>query len=572
MKTFHHVRKALLLSAITFITVSSQAHALTININWDSSVTNGSCPNQAQFQSAVNKAVQFLQSTYTNPGTININVGCGEIDGTTLGSGTLGESAYYFYNGYSASSVESMLKSLPQSSSDLSAYVSFPPASLYTTPGGFAVNTAEGKMLGTVSANSTAIDGFVGFATMYSWTYDNTSGVAGGTFDLEGTALHEITEIMGRWSGINTNGNAPAYTSVMDLFRYSGPALPTFSNAGYLSIDQGVTDLRDLNTASGGDSGDWANSDAGDAMLAFSNSGTPNVFTPQDVTVMNILGFTTAAPGAPTNLIASAGNSQVALTWKAGSNASSYNVMRSSNGSAMASIASVTSLNYTDTAVTNGTAYTYGITAVNAVGTSPMSNQVTAIPNPPQPPAAPANLSASAGNAQVALSWQASVNATFYNVLRSSNGSAMNAVATVNALTYMDTSAANGTTYTYAVVAGNTAGTSGMSNQVSATPVAPVQVVPPAPSGLRALVGKSGNKRNPTYKVNLSWTQSGSASITQEKIYRTPAWSTGSPKLISAATLYTDSPVTHGTTYTYYVTAVNAVGESAPSNTVTVTP
>ncbi len=565
MNIFKFINKGIVMACALVVFAPSQAKALTINLIYDSYVT--SSPYSSQIQAAVNKAAQFLQSTYSNPITVNIQIGWGEILGYTVTS--LGASDASWHGYYTMSAMENALLSMPQSSNDTLAYAHFPPASLYSSTAGFWLTTAQQKTLGLIPANSASIDGYVGFASGYSYTFDDTNGVAGGTYDLVGVALHELSEVLGRMSG------TPQAPDLADMFRYSAPGVPMFTTGpAYFSIDGGVTDLCNYNAASSGDLGDWAVDalSTGDAASAFAYPGVTYTFTPTDITLLDVAGYSTTTPGAPSNLTASTGDTQVALSWKASSNASSYNVMRSSNGSAMASIASVTSLNYTDTAVTNGTAYTYGITAVNAVGTSPMSNQVTAIPNPPQPPAAPANLSASAGNAQVALSWQASVNATFYNVLRSSNGSAMNAVATVNALTYMDTSAANGTTYTYAVVAGNTAGTSGMSNQVSATPVAPVQVVPPAPSGLRALVGKSGNKRNPTYKVNLSWTQSGSASITQEKIYRTPAWSTGSPKVISAATAYTDSPVTHGTTYTYYVTAVNAAGESAPSNTVTATP
>ena len=82
------------------------------------------------------------------------------------------------------------------------------------------------------------------------------------------------------------------------------------------------------------------------------------------------------APPAPTNLTATAGNSQVSLSWNASTGATSYNVYR--GGAQVAT--GLTATSDTDTGLTNGTAYSYTVAAVNATGTSPMSNTVTATP------------------------------------------------------------------------------------------------------------------------------------------------------------------------------------------------
>jgi fibronectin type 3 domain-containing protein len=186
-----------------------------------------------------------------------------------------------------------------------------------------------------------------------------------------------------------------------------------------------------------------------------------------------------AAPAAPTNLVATGGNAQVALAWIASPGATSYNVYRGTtpNGEASTAVALVTSPSYTDTSVTNGTTYYYKVTAVNTAGQSPQSGEASATPNTVAP-AAPTNLVATGGNAQVALAWSASTGAASYNVYRgtTSNGEASTAVASVTSPSYTDTSVTNGTTYYYKVTAVNSAGASPQSGEAAATPM-PAQTV-----------------------------------------------------------------------------------------------
>ena len=83
---------------------------------------------------------------------------------------------------------------------------------------------------------------------------------------------------------------------------------------------------------------------------------------------------------------------------------------------------------------------------------------------------------------------------------------------------------------------------------------------PLAPTNLNAVSAKG--------KVKLSWTQSTSPGVTQNKIYRSTT--NGGPYAVIASiganTSYTDTQVTGGTTYYYVVTAVSGNGKSAPSN------
>jgi hypothetical protein len=83
----------------------------------------------------------------------------------------------------------------------------------------------------------------------------------------------------------------------------------------------------------------------------------------------------------------------------------------------------------------------------------------------------PAGVTATAGDAQVALKWNPSTSAASYKVKRSTaNGGAYTEIASTVSTNYSDASVVNGTTYYYVVAAANSAGVSSNSAQVSATP------------------------------------------------------------------------------------------------------
>ena len=273
-------------------------------------------------------------------------------------------------------------------------------------------------------------------------------------------------------------------------------------------------------------------------------------------------GGTGTIPAAPTGFVATAGNTQVNLTWSASSGATGYYVKRSTSTGNETQIAAQSSTSYTDASVTNGTKYFYVVSAYNSYGASGNSAEVSTTPAVPAP-SAPTGLTATAGNAQVMLSWTASAGAASYNVKRSTtNGSGYQTVGSPTTTSYTNTSLANSTTYYYVVTAVNSSGESGNSNQASATPAAAPQP-PPAPTGLSATAGNA--------QVSLAWNASTGA--TSYHVKRSTTNGSGYAQIAApTATNFADSGLTNGTTYYYVVTAVNTAGESGNSNQASATP
>jgi fibronectin type 3 domain-containing protein len=273
------------------------------------------------------------------------------------------------------------------------------------------------------------------------------------------------------------------------------------------------------------------------------------------------MGGSSPALGAPTNVVATAGDRSVALGWSAVTGATGYRVYRrTSSGSSYTLIASPTATTYTNTGLTNGTTYQYVVRAFNATLTSADSLAVSATPSAATL-APPTGVTATAGNGSVSLSWGAVTGASGYRVYRSAtSGGPYSLLASTTSRTYSNTGLSNGTTYYYVVRAYNATVQSVDSQQVAATPTA----APPAAPG--AVVATPGNGA-----VALSWgAVSGAASY---RVYRSTT--SGGPYTLVAsrtATSFSDSGLTNGTTYHYVVRAFNGTLESANSAQVSATP
>jgi hypothetical protein len=281
---------------------------MQINVVYDPSVGNA----PAGFTSAITNAVSYLEKLFTNPVTITIDVGYGEVDGFPLDANALGESYYPFGEPQTYAAVVGSLKaenapgasSLPSNSPFPASYT------LYLSP-------AEAKALGLpLSVPDGGVDGYVGFSSVpNTFSYANGTAPPPNEYYFIGVVEHEITEIMGRVSLLADS--TPDY-SIIDLYRYLSPAVRDITAGGtnrtaYFSINNGLTNLGSWNNnPNNGDLADWYPAGpapgGNDAFNDYSNAGVINVFSANDISLMGALGWTTTNAVA-TNAVISWENS-----------------------------------------------------------------------------------------------------------------------------------------------------------------------------------------------------------------------------------------------------------------------
>src|SRR5437773_1930450 len=285
------------------------------------------------------------------------------------------------------------------------------------------------------------------------------------------------------------------------------------------------------------------------------------------------------APGAPRDLVATAGDASVSLSWSppssdGGAPITNYKIYRGTvSGGQLSLIATVPDvLSYTDSPLTNGVTYYYVVAAVNRTGETLPRAEASATPTAgPTAPDAPQGLHASPGSGTVSLTWSApgfdgGSAITGYRLYRGTNSNNRSYHVDVgNVLSYRDTGLANGQRYYYVVSAINAIGEGLPSSEASARPA----TYPDAPQKLDAIAGNG--------LVTLQWSGpgfDGGAPVTGYKIYRGTT-SGGTTLLVTVAggnDSYADGGLTNGQAYYYRVSAVNRVGEGALSVEASATP
>jgi glycosidase len=347
------------------------------------------------------------------------------------------------------------------------------------------------------------------------------------------------------------------------------------------------------------------------------NSGAVYTVTNQQITVADVppmfgavLVYHSGAivpPAAPTNLTAAEGNAQVVLNWDTIAGADNYHIYRSllSGGGYTRIVTGTTSTVYTDTHVTNGTWYYYVVTASDANGNeSDLSNEAAALPHADidwanlqwpdeithtisitptaniygqvyisgttsQPGATP-GLLAQVGyglTTEPPISWTNWVNTTFNG--QSGDNDEFKAQLLPEAVGeyyyVYRYSTTNGRDWAYAdrsgLISASSVVTPGLLHVISSGDVTP----PAVPQNLR--VTHWG-----TDHISLAWDAVADSDLYAYDLYRysdqqLPGAAAQIGRVLAPATVYTDTGVVSGHTYTYTVKALDtSFNASAASN------
>jgi len=420
---------------------------------------------------------------------------------------------------------------------------------------GYTVTSSPGGFTGTGTSSPITVTGLTN-GTAYTFTVTATN--AAGT-SAASTATSAVTPatVPGAPTGASAvRGDSQATIS------FTTPA----SNGGSAVTGYTVTSSPGGFTASGSTS---------PLTVTGLTNGTAYTFT---VTATNAVGTGAASaastsvtpsvvPGAPTGVSAVRGNTQATVSFTApasngGSAITGYTVTSSPSGIT----ATGSSSPITVTGLTNGTAYTFTVTATNAVGTGAASSASASV-TPAGVPSAPTGVTATPGNGSASVAFTAPSNngsaITSYTVTSSPGGftgTGTSSPITVTGLT-------NGTAYTFTVTATNAVGAGTASSaSASSTP----GTVAGAPTGLSVTPGST--------QASLSWTapaSNGGAAISdyvvQYKLTSSGSWTTFADGA-STATNAIVTGLTNNSSYDFQVLAVNSFGQSAPVTVSGVTP
>jgi uncharacterized protein YgiM (DUF1202 family) len=352
----------------------------------------------------------------------------------------------------------------------------------------YTLAVTQNATMASISGNNLVISGTATVGTVIQVTATTVNNNSSGN-KITATCTVTVTAGTPVASGISISpasvsvkqGNSVALTTTVTGSSLSSPAyaLSITQNASMASLSG------DTLTVSGSAT---VGSVIKVTALSTDNNSTGNKLA----AICEITVIASTAPGAPTLSNASAGNTQVTLTWTAPSDnggvaLSGYKVYYGTTN--VIGAASSTSLlggsltGTTITGLTNGTPYYFWVAAVNSVGEGGPSASNTATPTATVTvPGAPTLTSATAGNTQVTLVWAAPADIgssaltgyKFYvntvNTFATATGTSVFGGSLTGTTV---TGLSNGTTYYFWVAAVNGTGEGAASTSLNAIPSSP---------------------------------------------------------------------------------------------------
>jgi chitodextrinase len=284
----------------------------------------------------------------------------------------------------------------------------------------------------------------------------------------------------------------------------------------------------------------------------------------------------TTPPANVTGLAPTAGSGQVTLTWAdpADNDLASLEITftPTATGIDQPIIVAKGAQSQIVRGLAAGTEYTFTVIAVDASGNKNTGATTKATPPAPDttPPANVTGLDATPGNGQATLTWTtptdndlASLEITFTPAV---TGIDQPITVAKSLQSQVVTGLANGTEYTFTVIAVDASGNKNTGATVKATPREDLVNDTTPPAEVTGLAANPGDGR-----TTLSWTAPADADFARVEITFSPggAQSITVAKGVQSRTI---TGLSNGTTYTFTVKAVDASGNTSAGTTTTATP
>jgi len=279
-------------------------------------------------------------------------------------------------------------------------------------------------------------------------------------------------------------------------------------------------------------------------------------------------------PSIPGNFRARSGNGFVHLTWNMPPDNGTqdlvgFDIFKKDNRTGSEVVIELGILTeYNDTDVENGNSYTYRMRANNLAMSSPLTERITIVPI--GVPSTPPDFDVISGIRTITIRWTPSEDnggtpVIGYRLTRTGDGSERERVLDSGSTEIDDLDVVPGTEYGYHLTAFNRVGHSPPTEEKTGMPIDR----PSEPLNVRAVRGNCC--------VLVNWTgpeDTRGSPIRNYNVYRTDNDDlTRLIKMVGPENLQiNDTMVVNGVSYSYHVTAVNAVGESEPSESVRCVP
>jgi hypothetical protein len=252
-------------SEVSSETTANISSGLVITPTFDSTITND--PRSNAIQAMIISAIARYQALFADPITVSIRFrfSSDRPDGTPLETGLVSASNSGIHQ-LDWDTYISALKADGTTVNDMNANATLPTSTLSTI---ILTNSALGRAVGLNTPPVMFADGSLGVGGPYDgiitintlYPVQFTRPVSAGNFDGEMFTEHEIDEVMGSGSHIDTP--APQFLCPIDLFTWASLNARNTSSSGqrFFSIDQGFHLIVQLNQTPGGDFGDYDSDD-----------------------------------------------------------------------------------------------------------------------------------------------------------------------------------------------------------------------------------------------------------------------------------------------------------------------